>query len=425
MTSHPLWSDVVGDLTLVKYLGLACLIVALLHLLHRDSLPTLLEAGQGRMFLALALLAMLSYLAYGIAQPLAISPFMSWLSFVMLYVTTLSLVDSLPRLRWTLLFMVGSVAYGSLHAIREWQKYGHMSPGYRPGWITGDPNYFTTSALLCLPIAVALLSTRQSRCERSFCIFSIAVTLVAVTLAASRGGLLGLSAGALFMVWRSRHRLRNLALLLTILLPLMVISPSSPLHRLLHPNHHDDYAANERLRLALAGINMFTAHPWTGVGAGNFKALVRQYGDVNEDHIAHNTYISLLAELGIPGLALFAGVLGTTLWNLECIRRRTAEHHPSLIHQAAEASQASLLAYAVAVFFVSSDTHRLFWLVVFLSIVLDHLSTTHSFKRTSLELYSPAIPTSDLPVRDRMVPPNTRRLPPHTHVHYAPVTYRQ
>jgi len=301
-------------------------------------------------------------------------------------VTTLILVDSMHRLRWTMLFAIGSVAYGSLHAIREWQKYGGMSLGYRPGWVTGDPNYFTASALLCLPIAIYMLDDRQQpRWQRWFCLFSIAVTIIAVTLAASRGGFLGLTAGALLMVWRSRQRWRNLARMALIVLPLMVLTPSSPLQRLLYPNQGDRYATDERLLLAEAGLNMARHYPWTGVGAGNFKIYVKAYGDAYEDHVAHNTYISLLAEMGIPGFTLFMAVAVATFVNLERIRRRSLAEGPPLVWQTASALQVGLLAYLVAVYFVSSETHKLYWLMVFLSIVLGELQRAHARRRAAAE----------------------------------------
>src|SRR5262245_37392952 len=192
MIQHPLWSNLVGEFTLVKYLGFVCFGYAVLYLFIRNGRPSFLGSWPARFFVALSLLGMTSWLAYGVGQAIEVSPFMSYLSFQMLFFTTIVLVDSLERLRWVLITAIGSVAYASLHVLREWQKYGGMSTGYRPGWVTGDPNYFSVSALLCIPLAVFLLGRAgQPRWERRFCLAAIAVTLIALTLAASRGGFLG------------------------------------------------------------------------------------------------------------------------------------------------------------------------------------------------------------------------------------------
>lgn len=53
-----------------------------------------------------------------------------------------------------------------------------------------------------------------------------------------------------------------------------------------------------------------SAHPWLGVGIGNFVTL-RQLGDIGlfEDPEAHNDYLRLAIEIGLPGLLLYIGFL--------------------------------------------------------------------------------------------------------------------
>jgi len=198
MIRHPLWSDIVGDLTVIKYLGIACLVYAVFYLPSRATPPPIFATWQARFFVAFALLVIGLFLAYGDPLlPVEISPLMSFASFLVFLFVTLTLVDSLHRLRWVLLMAVGSVAYASLHVLREWQKYGDMAAGYRPGWVTGDPNYYSISALLCVPLAIYLLRTGQPAWERWFCIGSIVVTVLGLTLAASRGGFLGMAVGSI------------------------------------------------------------------------------------------------------------------------------------------------------------------------------------------------------------------------------------
>jgi O-antigen ligase len=192
------------------------------------------------------------------------------------------------------------------------------------------------------------------------------------------------------MVWRSQKPKRNVVLLIVTIVPLMLVAPSSPLQRVLNPGHHENYAANERLLLASAGLNMLKAYPWTGVGAGNFKAFVRQFGEVNEDHVAHNTYVSLLAEMGIPGFLLFMAVVVATFWSLERVRRRTKLDGPALVHQTASALQVGFLAYLVAVSFLSAEAHKLYWLMVFIVIVLVELQAVHG-GRSRVRDMSPAM----------------------------------
>src|SRR5256712_13698545 len=198
MIRLPLWTDIVGDLTVIKYLGIACLVYAVFYLPSRATPPPIFATWQARFFVAFARLVIGLFLAYGDPLlPVEISPLMSFASFLVFLFVTLTLVDSLHRLRWGLLMAVGRCPYSSVHVLREWQKYGDMAAGYRPGWVTGDPNYYSISALLCVPLAIYLLRTEQPRWERWFCIGSIVGTGLGLTFAASRGGFVGLAGGGL------------------------------------------------------------------------------------------------------------------------------------------------------------------------------------------------------------------------------------
>lgn len=55
------------------------------------------------------------------------------------------------------------------------------------------------------------------------------------------------------------------------------------------------------------GLDLFAAHPWLGVGSGGFTTAA-----VETRKAPHNFVISLLVEVGMVGLALFAAVLLST-----------------------------------------------------------------------------------------------------------------
>jgi O-antigen ligase len=55
------------------------------------------------------------------------------------------------------------------------------------------------------------------------------------------------------------------------------------------------------------GLQTYAAHPVLGVGAGAFKVAV------GIGKVAHNTFISILVELGIVGISLFLGIVGVAV----------------------------------------------------------------------------------------------------------------
>jgi O-antigen ligase len=120
---------------------------------------------------------------------------------------------------------------------------------------------------------------------------------------------------------------------------------------------------------------MVQAHPWAGVGIGNFKPMMLEYREEGStvDSMAHNTYLEMAAELGLPGLAVYLAILGSAYWTLRQVRRRPLRSTPPLARHAALALQAGLLGYAVASFFLSAEYQKLFWFMIFLSMCLPAL----------------------------------------------------
>jgi len=206
------------------------------------------------------------------------------------------------------------------------------------------------------------------------------VTVLAVTLGASRGGFLGLVVAFLFVVWHSRARLRNLVMAGALVLPLSIILPISPLGRLLHPSHGDKEAEDSRTVVWQAGVRMMKMHPITGIGLGNFKPLVREYeqGDTTVNHIAHNAYVEIGAEMGLPALLIFLGILFSSYLTLGRVRVRAIRARQTFVWQTALGLQAGLVGSAVAIFFVSGQYQKLLWLVIFLSICMPAIVRQNS-----------------------------------------------
>ncbi|HEY4691614.1 MAG TPA: O-antigen ligase family protein, partial [Anaerolineae bacterium] len=73
-----------------------------------------------------------------------------------------------------------------------------------------------------------------------------------------------------------------------------------------------------------AAVYMIEAHPWTGVGFSNYPPVYEQYRLLNWPmplgH-AHNIYLNVAAETGLPGLAayliLWIAVFGLTVRTLK------------------------------------------------------------------------------------------------------------
>src|SRR6185503_11787051 len=114
----------------------------------------------------------------------------------------------------------------------------------------------------------------------------------ATVVAASRGGFLGLMVACLFGVLRSERRARNLVVL-SLALVATLLAPVSPLRRMLLPAASDTGSADTRTALWSVGFQMISDEPLTGVGLGNFKAVLKFYGADELNHIAHNSFVEI------------------------------------------------------------------------------------------------------------------------------------
>ena len=385
LARHPLWAEFLGELTVIKYVGLACVFYMVAHLVQRRTPLRFLETWQARWFWGLTALSTISYLTIGSRSAIQISPLMNYISFAVFFFITVVVIDSRDRLHRVLLVTIGSMAFASLYVLREWQK-GGFAAASRPGWVTGDPNYFTVSALVFLPMALYLRQVARNRAERVFCTGCFLLTLLAIIAAASRGGFLGLLGEAAYFGLRSRRRAAVMMLAGVALFTVAVALPNSPLTRLLEPDRSDVESSDSRLRLWSIGMTGAWNHPLTGVGAGNFGLLTAGREDFV---VAHNTYVEVAAELGFPGLFAFLAVLGTTFLSAGRIRRDAEHRGARFIAHVSQGVQAGLVGYAISAFFVSVQWQKFLWLLVFLSVSLGVVAR-HKAKKSASRVTDPS-----------------------------------
>lgn len=375
LVRHQFWSYTsLAGLTMNKWLGVAALLMACLHLTTRQTPVRPFRTAQSSLFVVFGVVIMVSFLLRG-PEKIAVeaSPVGNWVSFLLLFFMAFVLVDSRWRFQWTLFFTIGGVTFASLHLLREWQAYGRMASGVRPGWVTGDPNYFALAALTCLPLAFLFAEARLPQWQRLSVRGCLAVILVAFVLAASRGGLLGLGVSFLVVAWHSRRRAQFLAVGGVGLLLLVLVAPTSPLERFLNPGHADITSTETHAVLLQAGLRMFQEHFVLGVGVGNFKSMIEQYADPEWSKltaVAHNTFLEVACELGIFGLLLLLAILFFTFRTLRQVRIATARGRDPLLHLAARGIEAGLAGACVAMLFISALHSRLFWFLIILAMCL-------------------------------------------------------
>ena len=392
---HPAWGQRIGPLTVFEYIGVVCFIYSFVHIFSRRIVPSFLSTWEARLVLMLYLVAFFSALTKGGGVGLGNGPLIIYTSSLCLIFITLSVVDTLRRLRWTVAALIGSYGFASLYVIREWQQGHKFYSNFRPGWMVGDANYFSTAAIFSIALAFYFIQTKRKRWERAYCIVCLLLIILAVTFCASRGGFLGLTVAALCLVWRTKRRVRNLALIGVLVIPLSLVLPVSPLHRFLNPSA--DYGSTQfHLEAWRAGLRMIEAHPIAGIGLGNFKLLMPLYmapgPKVDVDTVAHNMFIEVAAELGLPALLMFLGIFWFTYRTMGKLRRSSSTH--PLIRETASALQAGLLGFAVAGSFVSAEYQKTSWMGFALMFCLMPLARSQKLAR-EVQVSAPLAPMEE------------------------------
>lgn len=370
LSEHPFWAlDLGGKVTPFKILGMVTIGYAVLVLARKGALPPLLTSLQAKLFLAIY--AMVTAWVILGNSPATQNEFLHWTSFFALLFILVSVVDSMDKLRWVLLCAVTSGSLAALYAVRSWQKYHGLYEDFRASGVTGDPNYLALAITCFLPVAFRLMIFRKRLWERAVYLAGTVLGIAGLLIGGSRGGFVGLVAMVCFLVLRAPHWLRNLAFGIVLLVPFCVL-PGSPIDRILNPGYGDQVAVESRFVTWNAALRMVQANPLLGVGPGEFRNVVLQYEPpgVRDQHIAHNTYLELFAELGIPAGVTFLALLAATLWSLEKTRRRAIERS-RLLAEIALALEAGAVGCAVCMIFLTAAHQKCLWLLVFLSICLE------------------------------------------------------
>jgi O-antigen ligase len=186
-----------------------------------------------------------------------------------------------------------------------------------------NSNFLAYHLVVSVPLALALreeVSTKQTwwAARRAFWLGALVVLCAGVLVTASRGGALGLL--TVIGLWFVRNLLAGRIAIGVIgaAIVAVVAAPTNPLSRADTAETLSgkvDLSSKGRLDAWRTGMRMVWAHPGTGVGAGAFVGAYERYapGDAESARSAHNSYVMIAAELGLPALAAFLITIGLAM----------------------------------------------------------------------------------------------------------------
>ena len=272
----------------------------------------------------------------------------------------------------------------------------------------GDPNVQAAGFVAAMFLIIGLLGLYRRRAPRVLLISSFVLVTVGFLATESRGGLIALVVGvtvALFIA--PRHRGRIVALAAVMLAAILGLGAAQPgaIARITDLGG----GSSGRSDLWRVGWQVFTSHPLAGVGIGNFQVVESHYtlrpGAISRigylvdvPHLVHNTYLQLLAETGVIGLALYLLVLvfcvrstWSAIQRFESIgRRREAD--------LARAVLMGVVGMSVALFFISDGDDVRLWVLLAMGPALATFAARAAREKESAAVLPRALqPVPDAP----------------------------
>lgn len=306
--------------------------------------------------------------AWAVSSGAAISSTLRFLLDVLLFPIVFGAIRRREHVVWIVgAFVLGAVISAALGLL--------ASSGARLAGGIGDPD--TEAALLvaalALDVGVFAVLPRSSP-GRALAVLGAVIMGVALLDTGSRGGVVALAvalATALLFGGRWRARVAVIVLLIAALTPYYVfaLAPSGA------AQHLNSSGSTGRTDLWKVGVKMWEANPVAGVGSGNFVVAEHQYVEtsgpltradviVDLQRVTHNTYLQILDELGVPGLAAFLIiVIGSISAAVRAARiyERAGDTAFELLSRSLALAIVALLA---ADFFISNEYEHLLWLLL-------------------------------------------------------------
>ena len=205
-----------------------------------------------------------------------------------------------------------------------------------PSWLVGisGKNYFRAIALfpdphmfsfylgMALPWTVALSFLSGIRAKKILFFAFSACIFAADLLTFSRGGYLGLLAGAAFTLILFGKKIKAsfsprkiIAINVFVFLVAAVILTPHPVSRRLYSSF-DIYEGSNigRFKTWKESLKIISANP-LGVGLGNYALAVKPSADYREPIYSHNLYLDIAAETGIVNALIFIWLIAASALN--------------------------------------------------------------------------------------------------------------
>ena len=300
-----------------------------------------------------------------------------------------ALADSEKRVRY--LYLGTSLIFGAL-ALRSFARAligGAENRSFGPGGMFEDNNDYALLLVMALPIIYYAAKAERARWLKWTLYFCALSTFLTVFFTRSRGGFVGLCVVMFFLAIRTKYKVTGAVFAPLAILLVLALSPDviTDRFRTIQEDGRQDQSAQQRLRAWGVCLEMIADFPLTGVGLRNLMAIYGRYGDPKDARVAHNSFLQMGAEVGLPALFLMLGMMGLSyfrLWRARGALRLRAPDSPLIYYT--HGLQIALIGYCVSGFFVSRHDLELLYEIVALATTIRMLAQQHERAHQNEEL---------------------------------------
>jgi O-antigen ligase len=225
-----------------------------------------------------------------------------WIMLLLPFIVAVPICIASPaRLRRTLAFCMVLVAYQA--------GFGLLNGGRGTGAQFLDENDLALFLNTYLPFGYFLFLAERRLALKFLYLATTLLAVGGVVATSSRGGFVGLLAVGVVTWMVSRRKLTSLVAVALLAALVMWFASDAYWERMRTSTNTESGTAKERLESWKSGWNMFVHNP-LGVGGNNFQVRFPDYqtGYFQRGmwgRVAHSVWITLIAELGIPGALIY------------------------------------------------------------------------------------------------------------------------
>jgi probable O-glycosylation ligase (exosortase A-associated) len=372
------WSSLFTTLNL-SYIAGAYLVIR--TLLSRLRLRFDMRTGLLLLFLGQALVSAW----FGLNREYSMGYWQEFAKVIVVSILLTNIIQTRADLR--LVLIVISLSLGFEAAKQGWAQLV-LNPGARndnPIPFLGDNNLVAVGMAMLIPIIGALATTSTGWQRRAFQFLNVGVVYRGLSTY-SRGGFLSIGAVSAIWFWRSPHKLKTLCAVViaaALILPVLPQQFWDRMSTITAPADARDASQQSRLHFWQVAVAMANDRPLAGVGHSGYQPAYNRYdwteGELGTNRAVHSAWFGVLAELGYPGLVVFALIVFGAM--RACRRVRLAAKRGELdgpLGAYAVGFESSLVAFIVGGSFVSFQYCEMLWHFFALSIALERVAVAEA-----------------------------------------------